>query len=136
MNSPKTAPDYQDAVAQKIRQDRLRVLNPAKRYLDGVASLPPAPVLLTQLLALFKESDCDIDQVVRLISFEPSLTAQVLRSSNSTYFAGEQPSGDIFEAVSRLGFYQVYCLVVSLVGAGTKSMAGPNTGVDVDQLWR
>jgi putative nucleotidyltransferase with HDIG domain len=136
MSSPKPATDFQNAVAQKIHQDRLRILNPAGRYLDGVANLPAAPMLVSQLLAHFENPHCDIDQIVQLINYEPSLMAQILRSSNSAFFAGEQPPGDIFEAVSRLGFYQVYCLVVSLVGASTKTMEGADKGVNVDELWR
>jgi putative nucleotidyltransferase with HDIG domain len=128
--------NYQDAVARKIHQERLRILNPAKRYLDDVASLPPAPMLLTQLLTLFRDPDCDIDHIVQLITHEPSLTAQILRTSNSAAFAGEHPSTDIFEAVTRLGFYQVYCLVVSLCGARAKSMEGADKGINVDELWR
>jgi putative nucleotidyltransferase with HDIG domain len=136
MNSEAPARNYQDAVARKIHHERLRVLNPAKRYLDGVASLPPAPLLLTQLLTLFRESDCDIDRIVQLITHEPSLTAQILKTSNSAFYAGEQPSTDIFEAVTRLGFFQVYCLVVSLCGAKAKSMEGAEKGIKVDKLWR
>jgi len=136
MNSDKTNGGFQDAVARKIHDERLRILNPVKRYLDGVVNLPPAPMLVTDLLALFGKSDCDIDQVVELISYEPSLTAQILRDSNSVFFGGEQPSTDIFEAVSRLGFYQVYCLVLSFFGAKTKSMEGADKGVNVDELWR
>ena len=136
MNSPKPTKDFRDAVTQKIHQERLRVLNPAKRYLDGVTSLPPAPMLVTELLTLFQGPDRDVDQVVQLISYEPSLTAQILRTCKNVCFAGEQPPGDIFEAVSRVGFYQVYCLVVSHFGAKTKSMEGADKGVNVDELWR
>jgi putative nucleotidyltransferase with HDIG domain len=136
MNSDKLNAGFQDAVARKIHDERLRILNPVKRYLDGVVNLPPAPMLVTDLLALFGKSDCDIDQVVEMISYEPSLTAQILRDSNSVFFGGEQPSADIFEAVTRLGFYQVYCMVVSLVGSRTKSMEGAGKGLNVDQLWR
>lgn len=110
--------------------------SPAGRYLDGVASLPPAPMLVTELLNLFRQPDRDIDQVVQLISYEPSLTAQVLRACHSVHFSGDEPPGDIFEAVSRIGFYQVYCLVVSMFGAKTKSMAGADEGLDVDEAWR
>jgi len=136
MNSAKLAKNIQDAVNEKIHQDRLRVLNPAKRYLDDLKNLPPAPTLVTELLALFRDPDHDVDKVVQLISYEPSLTAQILRTCNSAYFAGEQPPSDIFDAVSRLGFYQVYCLVVSIYGAKTKSMEGADKGVNVEELWR
>jgi putative nucleotidyltransferase with HDIG domain len=111
-------------------------LNTAERYLDGVASLPPAPMLVTELLTLFRQPDRDVDQVVQLISYEPSLTAQILRTCSSVHFAGEDPPSDIFEAVSRIGFYQVYCLVVSMFGARTKSMDGASEGLDVDAAWQ
>jgi putative nucleotidyltransferase with HDIG domain len=136
MNPATPTKDFQEFVARKIHQERLRILNPAKRYLDGVTSLPPAPMLVTELLNLFREPDRDVDQVVRLISYDPSLTAQILRNSNSAFFAGGQPPVDIFEAVSRMGFYQVYCLVLSFFGAKTKSMEGADKGVNVDELWR
>lgn len=136
MNAANPTKDYLDAVTQEIHHSRIQTLNPAGRYLERVANLPPAPTLVTELLALFREPDRDVDQVVRLISYEPSLTAQVLRMCNSACFVGDQPPGDIFEAVSRLGFYQVYCLVVSLFGAKTKSLKGADQGVNVEELWR
>ena len=53
MNS-KPSINYQAALEENIRQQRRVVLNPAKRYLDGVTSLPPAPMLVTELLTLFR----------------------------------------------------------------------------------
>jgi putative nucleotidyltransferase with HDIG domain len=136
MNPATPINEIQELDRQKRQQERLRVINPAGRYLDGVTSLPPAPTLVTELLTLFRDPDRDVDKVVQLISYEPSLTAQILRTSKTTFYAGEQAPGDIFEAVTRVGFYQVYCLVVSLFGAKTKAMAGADKGVNVDQLWR
>ena len=135
MNS-KPSINYQAALEENIRQQRRVVLNPAKRYLDGVTSLPPAPMLVTELLTLFREPDRDVDQVVQLISYEPSLTAQILRLCNSASFAGQRAPDDIFEAVSRVGFYQVYCMVATLFGARTKSMEGVDEGLNVNELCR
>ena len=96
MNPPSPTRDYLDVVTQNIQHSRLDILNPAERYLNGVASLPPAPILVTELLALFREPDRDVDQVVQLISYEPSLTAQILRTCNSAFFAGQQPPGTLW----------------------------------------
>jgi putative nucleotidyltransferase with HDIG domain len=93
-------------------------------------------MLVTELLTLFREPDRDVDQVVQLISYEPSLTAQILRLCNSASFAGQRAPDDIFEAVSRVGFYQVYCMVATLFGARTKSMEGVDQGLNADELWR
>ena len=132
--SPPT--DSPPAAKENKHPERKRTFNPAERYLGGVNSLPPAPTLLSELLVLFKNLDQDIDKVVGMISYEPALTAQIHRTCNSAYYAGEQPPSDIFEAVSRIGFYQVYCLVVSYFGAKTTTMPGTGKGVDVDALWR
>jgi putative nucleotidyltransferase with HDIG domain len=35
-----------------------------------------------------------------------------------------------------VGFYQIYCQVVSIFGAKTKSIEGADKGVNVDELWR
>jgi putative nucleotidyltransferase with HDIG domain len=121
---------------RKIQQAPPAGFTPADRYLMNLASLPSSPTLVTELLALFREPDRDIDQVVQLIRYDPSLTAQILRTCNSVHFAGDEPPGDIFEAVSRIGFYQVYCLVVSLFGAKTRSIPGASQGVNVSALWR
>lgn len=105
------------------------------RYIDKVSTLPISPTLVTQLLQVFREPDQEIDEVVRLISYEPALTAEILKRCNSSYFAGQEPAGDIFESVSRLGFYEVYQMVVALFGAGTKSLDGATEGLDVEKLW-
>lgn len=105
------------------------------RYIDKVSTLPVAPTLVTQLLQVFREPDKEVDDVVQLISYEPALTAELLKRCNSACFAGQEPAKDIFEAVSRLGFYEVYRLVVALFGAGTKSLEGASEGLDVEKLW-
>jgi putative nucleotidyltransferase with HDIG domain len=128
--------DALDAVMRKVHAAQPTPVSAADRYLNDVASLPPAPMLVTELLKLFQEPDRDIDQVVQLISYEPALTAQILRTCNSVYFAGDEPPNDIFEAVSRIGFYQVYCLVVSIFGAKTRNIKGAGEGINVDELWR
>jgi len=79
-----------------------------------VAALQPAREVLTELLEAFRDPDPDLDHIVDLITVEPSLTAEVLRRSNSVLFAGSEPASDVFEAVSRIGMYEAYSAVVAL----------------------
>jgi putative nucleotidyltransferase with HDIG domain len=110
--------------------------NSTKHYLDSVAKLPLAPTLVTELLALFRDPDKDIGRVVELISYEPSLTVAILRNCNSVYFAGKEPPSDIFEAVTRLGFYEVYTLVTAMFGSNMRSLEGADKGVKIHELWK
>jgi putative nucleotidyltransferase with HDIG domain len=106
------------------------------QYIESVIHLPPAPTLLIELLGLFKEPDRDVDRVVELVSLEPSITAEVLRRCNSAFLGGGEPASDMFEAVSRLGFYEVYTVVAAMFGASAKAIPGAAEAVDVSQLWK
>lgn len=104
-------------------------------YLNKVKSLPPAPKILPELLSLLRKDDIDADRVVKLIAFDPGITAAVLRLCNSAYFSGASPASDLQEAVTRLGFRQVYQLVAAVSGS---KMLGPSQkgyGIDAGELW-
>lgn len=106
------------------------------QYIESVIQLPPAPTLLVELLGLFKEPDRDVDRVVELVSLDPSITAEILRRCNSAFLGGGEPASDMFEAVSRLGFYEVYTVVAAMFGASAKAIPGAADAVDVSNLWR
>src|ERR1035441_2907787 len=89
------------------------------QYLDRVQNLPPAPTVAIQLLDLFSDPDRDIDRIVELISHDPSLTAATLKRCNSGALCGVEPASDMFDAVSRLGLYEVYCIVIGLTTSQT-----------------
>jgi putative nucleotidyltransferase with HDIG domain len=91
---------------------------------------------MIELLSLFREPDRDIDRVVELISHEPSLTAEVLKRCNSACFMGDTPAEETFTAVSRLGFYEVYTVVVGVFGASTVSLPGLRDVLDINALWQ
>jgi putative nucleotidyltransferase with HDIG domain len=86
-------------------------------YLARAARLPPAPRVLPQLLSLLSDPDCEMNQVIELISFDPGLTAKVLRTCNSAALGLARPVTDIDEAVKRLGLKLIYQLVAAAVGA-------------------
>jgi len=105
-------------------------------YIERVRHLPPAPTVVGQLLGLLSDPNRNIDRIVEMIGYDPSLTAEVLKRCNSAFFRGAVPAADIFEAVSRLGFYEVYCVVVSLMAARTVALAPAKSALNPDVLWR
>ena len=111
-------------------------LTAADRYLDRITTLPPAPGVATELLGLFSDPNIDIDRVIDLIRRDASLTANVIKMSNSAHFRGAEASNDIFEAVTRLGFYEVYRVVAALLGARAMAMWKTKGGLNINDLWR
>ncbi len=106
------------------------------QYIDRVKDLPPAPTVATELLGLFGDPNHDMDRIVDLIGHDQSLTVEVLRRCNSASFRGAEPALDMFDAITRLGFYEVYCVVAALVGARAMSCGKTSGGADAVKLWR
>ena len=105
-------------------------------YINRVRFLPPAPRIVPELMKLLKQSDVDSSKVVKLISFDPALTANVLRICNSAYFGAVTPTSDLQEAVTRLGFQQVYRLVAAAMGTRMLGAPQPGYGLDEGELWK
>jgi putative nucleotidyltransferase with HDIG domain len=105
-------------------------------FIDLVHHLPPSPRLLVKLLEVFKQPDPDIGEVVKLISHDPSFTVEVLKRCNSAFFAGDKPAEDMFEAVTRLGFHEIYQIIMAMFAASAILRPGAGSGAHVEILWR
>jgi HD-like signal output (HDOD) protein len=88
----------------------------AEEVLSQVEKLPPAPAVLPTLLNLLRDTNSDPHEIIELIRLDPSLTAQVLKLSNSVFYAMSTPSYELDDAVSRIGYREVYKLVAMVCG--------------------
>jgi len=107
-----------------------------KDYIRNLRHLPPAPHLVPELMRLLNQPDLDSSKIVNMISYEPSLTANILRISNSAYFAAALPTFDLQEAITRLGFQQVNQLLVASAGAQLLHSAQDGYGLEQGELWK
>ena len=110
--------------------------NNVETYINQIECLPAAPSHMLRMLAIFKEPDPDIDEVVKLVSRDPSLTTQVMKLCNSARFRGETSVTDMFEAISRLGFYEVYRVVMMVSAKHTISLENIESVLEVEALCR
>jgi len=110
--------------------------NNADHYIDLVQHLPPAPTIAIELLGLFDDPDRDIDRIVELIGLDPSLTLEVLKRCGKATAGAGMETADMFEIITRLGFYEVYCVVASVVGARAMAIGKPKSVLDTGTLWR
>jgi putative nucleotidyltransferase with HDIG domain len=87
-------------------------------------------------MRLLNQPDVESGKIVKMISYDPALTANVLRICNSAYFGASTATCDIQEAVTRLGFQQVYQLAAAATGARLLSAAQPGYGLEQGELWK
>ena len=105
-------------------------------YIDKVKHLPPAPKVLPQLLSLLNDPDVDSSRIVDVVTYDQSLTAAVIQTCNSAHFAGRSPVDDIQEAIVRLGFREVYQIVLAVSGARVLAPAQKGYGIEEGELWQ
>jgi len=86
-------------------------------FASRIEPLPLDSVAARELLELFRDPDHDIDRIVEFISQDPWLTTETIKRCNCSAFRGVQRTTDLFEAVSRLGFYELYGIIAASIGA-------------------
>jgi putative nucleotidyltransferase with HDIG domain len=104
--------------------------------INKVTHLPPFPPEVPQLLELLRKEDVEAGDVVTLISYDPGLTANVMRLCNSVFFGSARPAADLEEAVLRLGFDEVYQLVLVLSSASALMPGQKGYGLEPTELWK
>ena len=104
-------------------------------FFEKIEPLPTAPTILPKLLSALSNPDVNVDEVVNLVVHEPALAAKVLKLCNSAFFAGSEPTAHVSEAIYRIGFYNVYRLVVAACGESTLELVSPDWGMDIRGLW-
>jgi HD-like signal output (HDOD) protein len=88
-------------------------------------SLPLDAVAATQLLDLFRDPDHDLDRIVEFISQDPALAAATLRRCNNVMYGLSERVTDLFEAVNRLGYYELYGIIAGSIGGRTGHAVAP-----------
>jgi putative nucleotidyltransferase with HDIG domain len=105
-------------------------------YIDEVKTLPPAPRVLCQLLDLLREEDVHASDIVDLVTFDPALTAKVIQRCNSAASGSADPVHNLSDAVTRLGFDEIYRMVAGVVGESILGPAQSGYGIAAGELWQ
>jgi putative nucleotidyltransferase with HDIG domain len=90
--------------------------NPELRNrVEKLRSLPASPAVLQPLLELLRKppDEIEIAQVARLVSFEKTVAAQLLRVANSPLYARAVPADSIPAAISTLGIQRIEDILLS-----------------------
>ncbi|MDQ8205326.1 HDOD domain-containing protein [Pelagicoccus sp. SDUM812003] len=78
---------------------------------NAAKQLPPSPRIFGKLGRLLKDPETDLNDITNLVNADSSLTAQVLRLSNSAMYSMGMSVDTLEEAINRIGFRELYKLV-------------------------
>ncbi len=78
-----------------------------------VDSLPPLPESVIELERLFTNNDPDIDELVKIIKLDPSLTTDILSKVNAPYYGFSKSIVSVLQAVTLFGSSQIRSIVLA-----------------------
>jgi len=87
-----------------------RVEDDVDALIRGIV-IPPRPALLAEVQAEIDADDPDVGRIAQLVGRDVALTAGVLRSVNSPFFALSRKAGSLAEAIALLGLRRIGALV-------------------------
>ena len=81
---------------------------------EVVQSLPASARLLSELAPKLQQVEVPVDEVTELLRRDAGLTARLIAIANSAVYARAEPASSIEEAVTCLGYRDVYRLIGAL----------------------
>lgn len=84
-----------------------------KEIKQGIEYFPAVPSLCKTILGRINDPDLDIAVILEEFRFDPGMTANILRLTNSAFFRGIGKITSLQQAVVRLGMRRLFQLVVA-----------------------
>jgi HD-like signal output (HDOD) protein len=88
-------------------------MNIVPQVLKSLKNLPPFPQVAQRALLLLNEPEVNILELVEVLKFDPAVTANILRISNSAYFGSNQAIHSLHQALLLLGTQELLKIIVS-----------------------
>jgi len=111
-------------------------MNLTQTILRKVSQLPPFPVVVQRALQLVADPNSSAQDVVDVIQFDQSITADVLRLCNSAYFSLQRKVHSLREALVLIGFNQLFEIVLSRQSSHLFSKSSAGYDLQRGELWR
>ncbi len=110
-------------------------MNLDETILKSIAKLPPFPVVIQRAIQLINDPNSSAQQVVDVIQFDQSITANVLKICNSAFFGLRRDISSLREALVMIGFNQLSEIILSQGSA--RLFSTPCEGYDLNHgdLW-
>ncbi len=111
-------------------------MNPEIRnVLERSNAVPSAPQLVTRLMELTNDPNFKQTDLVKLLTSDAGIAADLLRLANSALFSGGRKVATLSEAITRLGTRRIRTLVIgrSMVSQMNAASSG---AIDASYYWR
>lgn len=104
------------------------------KMIATLGELPASPQIVNSVMKLASDPDADVNKMEKLLAADPSLSAKLLKLSNSTFYGQRKSVSTLKQAIIIIGFYSLRSLVVA---ASIHSLYGNKRGNNtLETLWK
>jgi len=96
----------------------------------AASKLPPSPQIFGKLSKMLKDRNTGMEDIVELVNTDTSLTAKVLKISNSSSYNMGEPIDSLEQAIGRIGFAELFKVVG--MAAASNAFARKNRTYDIN----
>jgi putative nucleotidyltransferase with HDIG domain len=111
-------------------------MNIVPQILRSLKNLPPFPAVAQRALLLLNTPEVNIQELVEVVKFDPAVTANILRISNSAYFASNQEIHSLHQALMLLGTQELLKIIVFSGATRLFMSATPGYFTERQGLWQ
>ena len=106
-----------------------------KLKIEQITDLPSLPDISKQLLFLQKKPDAAIQELVKIIEFDPILSIQILKYANSAFFTQAKHIKSLSDAITLIGFDVAlnYTIAITSTSQFHIPMTGP---IGMRSFWK
>ena len=104
--------------------------------MSQVKAFPAMPTTATRLLPLLDDPEGAFTQIEDIIRYDPGLTANILKLTNSAYFGIPIKVHSVRQAMSLLGWKRLTQLVMTLCMSSLMNKPVPGYDLPQGELWR
>jgi putative nucleotidyltransferase with HDIG domain len=108
----------------------------AQEVAAAVAELPAMPASISEVISACDDQDMTVGQLSQVVLRDQSLTANILKLANSSFYGHSRRVTTVTEAVVVLGFSAIKSLAISSHTARLLSGGLPGYGLQRGELWR
>jgi len=105
------------------------------RIAKGEFELPHLPSTSVAIIDLASRPSVEVKDLVRLIGNDPVLTSELLKVSNSAYYAGREPVETLQQAIVRIGIRALRSMIFSISVRGAV-LRDKNISTYAEEVWR
>ena len=106
------------------------------QVLKSLKTLPPFPLVAQRALLLLNQTEVSIQELVDIVKFDPAITANVLRISNSAFFGLRREIHSLHQALLLLGTQELLKIIIASGATRLFCRSTPGYFSDRLGLWR